>query len=47
MKITMEKSITNEVLNDGRMVWIDGADLYVEDDWGNVYRYAREKITIL
>lgn len=41
-----KNGLTNEVLNDGRMAWVDGVDLYVEDDWGNVYRYAREKITI-
>ena len=41
-----KNDLTNEVLNDGRIAWIDGSDLYVEDDWGNVYRYAQEKITI-
>ena len=41
-----KNNLTNEILNDGRMAWVDGSDLYVEDDWENVYRYEKEKTTI-
>ena len=41
-----KNNLTNEILNDGRMAWVDGSDLYVEDDWENVYRYEQEKTTI-
>ena len=43
---SVKNDLTNEVLNDGRMAWVDGSDLYVEDDWENVYRYEKEKTTI-
>ena len=41
-----KNNLTNEILNDVRMAWVDGSDLYVEDDWENVYRYEKEKTTI-
>ena len=38
-----KNNLTNEILNDGRMAWVDGSDLYVEDDWENVYRRSEER----
>ena len=34
------------VLSDGRGVWNKDGDIYIEDDWGNVYKYVESKISI-
>ena len=37
-----KNNLTNEILNDGRMAWVDGSDLYVEDA-GKMFTGTRRK----
>ena len=42
-----KNNLTNEILNDGRMAWVDGSDLYVEDDWENVTGTSKRNYDIV